>query len=119
MRVCTTGEGSGSDLGAGGSGNEAGGGEMEYDGREAGIGAWIEQGKYIDKHNICDNQKELLTPFELLIESLSALITKHPNKEVIIGGDFNVNFEKKSHVKHQRILLDFAENHNLLNVPGY
>jgi hypothetical protein len=37
MRVCTTGEGSGSDLGAGGSGNEAGGGEMEYDGREAGI----------------------------------------------------------------------------------
>jgi hypothetical protein len=42
MRVCTTGEGSGSDLGAGGSGNapnEAGGGEMEYDGREAGIGA--------------------------------------------------------------------------------
>jgi hypothetical protein len=39
MRVCTTGEGSGSDLGAGGSGNEAGGGEIEYDGREAGIGA--------------------------------------------------------------------------------
>ena len=41
MRVCTTGEGSGSDLGAGGSGNEAGGGEMEsmeYDGRVAGIG---------------------------------------------------------------------------------
>jgi hypothetical protein len=37
MRVCTAGEGSGSDLGAGGSGNEAGGGEMEYDGREAGI----------------------------------------------------------------------------------
>jgi hypothetical protein len=33
MRVCTAGEGrSGSDLGAGGSGNEAGGGEMEYDG---------------------------------------------------------------------------------------
>ena len=30
MRVCTTGEGNGSDLGAGGSGNEAGGGEMEY-----------------------------------------------------------------------------------------
>jgi hypothetical protein len=27
------------DLGAGGSGNGAGGGEMEYDGREAGIGA--------------------------------------------------------------------------------
>ena len=78
--------------------------------------AWIEQGKYIDKHNICDNQKELLTPFELLIEDLSALIIKHPNKEVIIGGDFNVNFEKKSHAKHQRILLDFAENHNLLNV---
>jgi hypothetical protein len=38
MRVCTVGEGSGSDLGAGGSGNEAGGGEMEYDGRVAGIG---------------------------------------------------------------------------------
>ena len=38
MRVCTTGEGSGSDLGAGGSGNEAGGGEIEYDGRVAGIG---------------------------------------------------------------------------------
>jgi hypothetical protein len=38
MRVCTTGEGSGGDLGAGGSGNEAGGGEMEYDGRVAGIG---------------------------------------------------------------------------------
>jgi hypothetical protein len=39
MRVCTTGaEGSGSDLGAGGSGNEASGGEMEYDGRVAGIG---------------------------------------------------------------------------------
>jgi hypothetical protein len=37
MRVCT-GEGSGSDLGAGGSGNEAGGGEMEYDRRVAGIG---------------------------------------------------------------------------------
>ena len=34
MRVCTTGEGNGSDLGAGGSGNEAGGGEMEYDGDE-------------------------------------------------------------------------------------
>jgi hypothetical protein len=27
------------DLGAGGSGNEAGGGEMEHDGRVAGIGA--------------------------------------------------------------------------------
>jgi hypothetical protein len=39
MRVCMAGEGSGSDLGAGGSGNKAGGGEMEYDGREAGIGA--------------------------------------------------------------------------------
>jgi hypothetical protein len=39
MRVCMAGEGSGSDLGAGGSGNSAGGGEMEYDGREAGIGA--------------------------------------------------------------------------------
>jgi hypothetical protein len=38
MRVCTTGEGNGSDLGAGGSGNEASGGEMEYDGRAAGIG---------------------------------------------------------------------------------
>jgi hypothetical protein len=31
--ICTTGEGSGSDLGAGGSGNEASSGEMEYDGR--------------------------------------------------------------------------------------
>jgi hypothetical protein len=39
MRVCMAGEGSGSDLGAGGSGNGADGGEMEYDGREAGIGA--------------------------------------------------------------------------------
>jgi hypothetical protein len=39
MRVCMAGEGSGSDLGAGGSGNGAGSGEMEYDGREAGIGA--------------------------------------------------------------------------------
>ena len=38
MRVCTTGEGNGSDLGAGGSGNEASGGEMEYDGRVVGIG---------------------------------------------------------------------------------
>jgi hypothetical protein len=38
LRVCTAGEGSGSDLGAGGSGNEAGGGETEYDGRVAGIG---------------------------------------------------------------------------------
>jgi hypothetical protein len=38
MRVCTTGEGNGSDLGAGGSDNEASGGEMEYDGRVAGIG---------------------------------------------------------------------------------
>jgi hypothetical protein len=39
-RVCTTGEGSGSGFGAGGSGNEASasGGEMEYDGRVAGIG---------------------------------------------------------------------------------
>jgi hypothetical protein len=38
--VCTTGEGSGSgsDLGAGGSDNAASGGEMEYDGRVAGIG---------------------------------------------------------------------------------
>jgi hypothetical protein len=39
MRVCMAGEGSGSDLGAGGSGNKAGGGEMEYDGRKADIGA--------------------------------------------------------------------------------
>jgi hypothetical protein len=38
MRVCTTGEGNGSDLGAGGSGTEASGGDMEYDGRVAGIG---------------------------------------------------------------------------------
>jgi hypothetical protein len=38
MRVCAAGEGSGSDLGAGGSGNEAGGGETEYDGRVTGIG---------------------------------------------------------------------------------
>jgi hypothetical protein len=38
MRVCTTGEGNGSDLGADGSDNEANGGEMEYDGRVAGIG---------------------------------------------------------------------------------
>jgi hypothetical protein len=30
------GEGNGGDLGVGGSGNEAGGGEMEYDGRVAG-----------------------------------------------------------------------------------
>jgi hypothetical protein len=37
MRVCMAREGRGSDLGAGGSGNKAGGGEMEYDGREAGI----------------------------------------------------------------------------------
>ena len=37
MRVCTTGEGNGSDLGTDGSGNEASGGEMEYDGRVAGI----------------------------------------------------------------------------------
>jgi hypothetical protein len=44
MRVCTTGEGNGSDLGAGGSGNEAGGGEMEYDGR-ASDGHWSECGK--------------------------------------------------------------------------
>jgi hypothetical protein len=39
MRVCKAGEGSGSDLGAGGSDNGASGGEMEYDGRVAGIGA--------------------------------------------------------------------------------
>jgi hypothetical protein len=45
MRVCTTGEGSGSDLGAGGSGNEAGGGEMEYNGRVAGIGGVSACGK--------------------------------------------------------------------------
>jgi hypothetical protein len=45
MRVCTAGEGSGSDLGAGGSGNEAGGGEMEYDGRVAGIGVGVSAGK--------------------------------------------------------------------------
>jgi hypothetical protein len=43
MRVCMAGEGSGSDLGADGSGNKAGGGEMEYDGREAGIGAMRER----------------------------------------------------------------------------
>jgi hypothetical protein len=41
MRVCMAGEGSVSDLGAGGSGNKAGGGEMEYDGREAGIRASV------------------------------------------------------------------------------
>jgi hypothetical protein len=41
MRVCTAGEGSGSDLGAGGSDNGAGGGEMECDGRVAGIGAGV------------------------------------------------------------------------------
>jgi hypothetical protein len=45
MRVCTTGEGSGSDLGAGGSGNEAGGGEMEYDVRRTRGGYWSECGK--------------------------------------------------------------------------
>jgi hypothetical protein len=39
MRECMAGEGSWSDFGAGGSGNGAGGGEMEYDGREADIGA--------------------------------------------------------------------------------
>jgi hypothetical protein len=37
--MCMAGEGSRSDLGAGGSGNGAGGGEMEHDGREAGFGA--------------------------------------------------------------------------------
>jgi hypothetical protein len=37
MRVCKAGEGSGSDLGAGGSCNGASGGEMEYDGRVAGM----------------------------------------------------------------------------------
>jgi hypothetical protein len=74
--------------------------------------AWIEQGKYIDKHNICNNQKEMLTPFELLINDRTTLIAKHPNKEVIFGGDFNVNFANKSHAKHQRILciLAFAAN---------
>jgi hypothetical protein len=36
--MCTTGEGNGSDLGAGGSDNETRGGEMEYDGRVTGIG---------------------------------------------------------------------------------
>jgi hypothetical protein len=36
--ICTAGEGRGSDLGAGGSDNKAGGGEIEYDGRVAGIG---------------------------------------------------------------------------------
>jgi hypothetical protein len=45
MWVCTAGEGSGSDLGAGGSGNEAGGGGMKYDGRVAGIGVRSECGK--------------------------------------------------------------------------
>jgi hypothetical protein len=39
MRVCTAGEGSGGDLGASGAGNGAGGGEVECDGRVAGIGA--------------------------------------------------------------------------------
>jgi hypothetical protein len=39
IRVCKAGEGSGSDFGAGGSGNGASGGEMVYDGRVAGIGA--------------------------------------------------------------------------------
>jgi hypothetical protein len=39
MRVCKAGEGSGGDLGADGSGNVAGGGGMEYDGRVADIGA--------------------------------------------------------------------------------
>jgi hypothetical protein len=39
MRVCTAGEGSGRDLGAGGSGKGTGGGEMVFDGRVAGIGA--------------------------------------------------------------------------------
>jgi hypothetical protein len=33
-------------------------------------------------YNICDNQRELLTPFELL-NGLSSLITKHPTKEII------------------------------------
>jgi hypothetical protein len=53
----------------------------------------------------CNNQKELLTPFELLMNDLSTLTTKHPNKEIVIGGDFNVNFANKSHAKHQRMLL--------------
>jgi hypothetical protein len=43
MQVCKAGEGSGSDLGAGGSGNGASCGEMEYDGRVAGIGASAEK----------------------------------------------------------------------------
>jgi hypothetical protein len=43
MRVCNAGEGSGSDLGAGGSGNGADGGEMEYDGRVVRIGASAEK----------------------------------------------------------------------------
>jgi hypothetical protein len=46
MRVCAAGEGSGSDLGAGGgSGNEAGGREMEYDGRVAVAGIGVSAGK--------------------------------------------------------------------------
>jgi hypothetical protein len=49
---------------------------------------------------------------------LSTLITKHPNKEIVIGGDFNVKFANKSHAKHQRILLTSAAKHNLLNVLG-
>ena len=44
MRVCTTGEGNGSDLGAGGSGNEASGGEMDGVRRASG-GHWSECGK--------------------------------------------------------------------------
>jgi hypothetical protein len=43
MRVCTTGEGNGGDLGADGSGNEASGGEMEYDGRVTDIGVSAEK----------------------------------------------------------------------------
>ena len=50
------------------------------------------------------------------MNDLSALVNKHPNKDVIIGGDFNVNFANKSHAKHQRMLLAFADKHNLLNV---
>jgi hypothetical protein len=69
--------------------------------------AWTEQGKYIDKHNICDNQKELLTPFELLIEHLSSLITKHPNKEVIIEAIAPTG-TTKAHRRHRDHLWTFA-----------
>jgi hypothetical protein len=39
IRICTAGEGSRRDSGASGSGNGPGGGEVEYDGRVAGIDA--------------------------------------------------------------------------------